>query len=98
MQEIIIKLVQLIAFFEFLTASENSKAYKTILKSYNKVLQNIVQKQNDKLLEQDFEPLVNVYRIFLEVRPTSPVFGEYVMRKMQEFYELQEKIIKKNTA
>lgn len=97
MQEMKNKLMKLIAFFEFLTASENSKAYKTILKSYNKVLQNIIQKQNNELLERDFEPLMNVYRIFLEVRPKDPIFGKYVMREMQEFYELQEKTIAKNT-
>ena len=88
--------IKLIALFEYFVFVEDSKVYSRILKAYNKVLKNVEKKIKQDLTEDDFKPLLNVYRIYTETRPSDLKFGKHVMDKMQELYELEQKIIPKN--
>lgn len=93
MCELKLKLIKLIALFEYLNYVENFKAYKDILKLYKKVWSNIENKEQKQMFEEDFKPLQNIFRIFFEAVPSDDDLSNYLVEKMQEFYELKNKII-----
>ena len=90
-----VKIIKLIALFEYLAHVETSPAFKKILKAYNNVYLAISNKEEKNISEKDFKPLLNVYKIYSEARPKDLLLGKYVMDKMQEFYNYQKKIVEK---
>ncbi len=89
MCEIKVKLTKLIALFEYLMYIENCGAYKEICQLYKKIWENIKDKEN--FIDQDFLPMQNITRLFFEAIPSDDKLSEYLIYKMQEFYELKEK-------
>lgn len=96
MCEIEIKLIKLISLFDYLIYLEDFGAYKTLLKLHKRCLLNLKGKQVNELIEEDFEPLINVFRIYMEAPPSDSKLGKYILDMMQEFYELQERVLKQN--
>jgi hypothetical protein len=91
-----IKIIKLIALFEYLVTVESSGAYIKILNALEEVHQQIFNKEERNLKKDDFYPLNNIYRIYSEVKPYDLKLGKHIMNKMQEFYDLQNEILDKN--
>lgn len=91
-----IKIIKLIALFEYLVTVESSGAYIKILNALEEVNQRIFNKDEKNLTKEDFHPLINIYRIYSEVKPYDLKLGKHIMDKMQEFYDLQNEILDKN--
>ncbi len=89
-----LKLIKIIALFEYLIYNEDFKAYRDILKLYKKVWFNIENKSSEDFLEEDFMPLMNITRLFFEAIPSDDKLSDYLVEKMQEFYELYKQIVK----
>jgi hypothetical protein len=85
-------LIKIIALFELLICLENRQVYKDILSKYKKVLFNISNRKED-LKKEDFEPLLNVFRLYFEAIPSNDILVKYLADKMQDFYEDYSKII-----
>lgn len=85
MCELKYKLIELIVLFEYLISIENFPTYKTILSKYKKVYCNICNKEKKDL--EDFEPLLNVFKLYFEAIPSDDKLNEYIANKMQLFYE-----------
>ena len=96
MREIEIKLIEVITLLEYLLYKEDFKAYRQLLKSYKKVYFNLNKKLNSQIKEEDFSPIENAFRLFFEAVPSDNTLGKYLADKMQEFFEIQEKVILKN--
>lgn len=91
-----IKIIKLIALFEYLATVESSGAYMNILTALEEVNQRIFNKEERNLTKDDFYPLINIYRIYSEIRPYDLKLRKHIMTKMQEFYDLQKEILDKN--
>ena len=82
------KLIELISLFTYLINNENFEVYKKILSKYNIVFENFQRnKINEKLNIEDYLPLQNVFRLYLEAPPKDKILGKYILDKMQDFYE-----------
>lgn len=84
------KLIELIALLKYLIHSENFDVYKKILSRYSLVLEKINSDKNIK--KEFFDPLQNVFRLYLEAPPKDKVIGRYILDKMQELYEDYSKL------
>lgn len=78
------KLIELITLYRYLISIENFDVYKKILSKYEMVLK-------DNTLN-NFSSLENVFRLYLEAPPKDKILGEYILNKMQDFYEDYSKI------
>lgn len=96
MCEIKVKIIKLIGLFECLYNLEKKNNYNKILILYNKCLINIIDKENNEIIEEDFSSLINVTRLFFEVRPKNNELAEYILNRIQDCYELERKIIEQN--
>lgn len=78
------RLIELISLYKYLIYIENFDIYRKILSKYEFVLKDNTFK--------NFSSLENVFRLYLEAPPKDKKLGEYILNKMQEFYEDYSKI------
>ena len=88
MREIEEKLIEVISLFKYLNHVESFSAYEQILAKYNKIFQNIKNAGLSNISKADFEPLLNVTRLYYEAIPSDNNLARYISDRMQEFYEL----------
>ena len=86
------KLVEVISLFKYLTYIDNFNVYNKILNNYQKVYRGIKNKENSEICKEDFEPVLNVFRMFMEAVPSEKYLTKYILEKMQEVYEFHEKL------
>lgn len=88
MREIEEKIIEVISLFKYLNHIEDFGAYKKILIKYNEVLKNIKHTGLSSINKADFEPLLNVTRLYYEAVPSDNILARYISDRMQELYEL----------
>ncbi|MEL4308122.1 hypothetical protein [Joostella sp. CR20] len=93
MSKIEFKLIELISLFDYLVFKENFSAHQKLLKLYKECWRNIKGKREKEIVESDFAPLLSATRIFFEALPNDKKLTEYLIKKTQEFYEIQEKLL-----
>ncbi len=94
MYELKFKLIKNIGLLEYLIYIENFQTYQNLLKKHHEILTNIKDKENiSELKASDLSPYLNVMRIYLEAPPSDKKLGKYILEALQDFYELQEKIL-----
>lgn len=94
MYELKLKLIKIIGLLEYLIYIENFKAYHVLLKKHKEILMNLKDKQEvSEIKLADFDPFLNVIRIYLEAPPSDKILGKYILDVIQDFYELQEKYL-----
>ncbi|MHA7831419.1 MAG: hypothetical protein ACX93O_09980 [Flagellimonas sp.] len=96
MSTIEFKLIELINLFDYLVFNEKFVAHEKLLMLHKRCLENIKGKKESEIIEDDFAPLLNATRIFFEAIPNDKKLAEYLIKKMQEFYEKQKEIIASN--
>jgi len=91
-KELEIKISQLIGLFSYLIYTEDFKAYRRIKSNYEILFENLTQKEN--IRDEDFVVIQSSLRVFDEAPPKDKALGKYILCKMEEIYELKNKIEK----
>jgi len=89
-KELEIKISQLIGLFGYLIYIEDFRAYRRIKSNYEILFENLTQ--NEIIRDEDFVVIQSSLRVFDEAPPKDKVFGKYVLTKMEDIYELKNKI------
>jgi hypothetical protein len=92
-EDLELRIIKLIGVLEYLYSIEQFPAYNQLKQLYFSLYERIYEKNKfDEIKEIEFEVIQSSFRIFLEAPPKDKILGKYILDRMQEIYEIQNKL------
>lgn len=96
-EELQLKVSDIVRLFDYLYSKENFTVYLDIGNQYQLLYNKLIELDSiDKITEDTFSVIQNVFRLFMEAPPKDLVLGKSLLEKMQEIYLIQVQILNKS--